>query len=61
MGKGICADSLVGDRDAQAKWRETFGGSGEYPWEIQLRLDALEPTQKKSPATDADRKEINYE
>lgn len=56
MGKGICADSLVGDREGQAKWRETFGGSGEYPWQIEIRLDGDKSTQKKSPATDADRK-----
>ena len=30
MGKGICADSYVGDREAQELFRREMGGSGEY-------------------------------
>ena len=61
MGQGICADCYVGNRKAQEEWRITFGGSGEYPWEIQLRLERQErwlkarkknrpiPTRTKKP------------
>ena len=39
MGKSICADNYVGDREAQYWFRLYCGGSGEYPWEIRQRLD----------------------
>ncbi|MBR0059846.1 MAG: hypothetical protein IJP68_00040 [Selenomonadaceae bacterium] len=39
MGKGICADSYVGDRQAQERFRDFFGGSSELPIDIRRRLD----------------------
>lgn len=48
MGKGICADSYVGDKEAQYWWRIHNGGSGEYPWEIRKRLDRKKSRRKSA-------------
>lgn len=41
----ICINDY--DREMQIRWREFFGGSGEYPYDIRQRLDA-ESLQTKS-------------
>mgnify|MGYP007069901573 CR=1 FL=1 len=42
MGKGICADSYVGDRAAQELFRLNMGGSPELPCDMQKRLERQE-------------------
>ena len=41
----ICINDY--DREMQIRWREFYGGSGEYPYDIRQRLDA-ESLQTKS-------------
>lgn len=47
MGKGICADSYVGNRELQELFRLRMGGSGELPIDIRRRLDRQEYRQLK--------------
>ena len=58
MGKGICADSYVGDREAQELFRREMGGSGEYPYQIRQRLDRPKRRKKAVHAKHSDKK--NY-
>ena len=58
MGKGICADSYVSDREAQELFRREMGGSGEYPYQIRQRLDRPKRRKKAVLAKHSDKKII---
>ena len=47
MGKGICANSYVGKRDAQIAFARFFG-STHLPIDIQRRLERLARRKKKA-------------
>lgn len=47
MGKGICADCYVGDRDAQINFARMFGGSGQLPIDIAASLRRPRRRKKK--------------
>lgn len=55
MGKGITADSYVGNRRAQEQFRRFFGGSDELPIDIQKRLERRKKKYRPQP-TRAERK-----
>ena len=57
MGKGICADCYVGNRQAQENFRLFYGGSEELPCEIQRRLDRQKRRKKNNARRQAGRKD----
>ena len=59
MGKGICADCYVGDRDAQIKFARMFGGSGQLPIDIAASL--RRPRRRKKKEARAGLKIIYHE
>ena len=55
MGKGICSDSYVGDRQLQESFRQMFGGSSELPIDIRRRVDRQSAQVRKKNKSDSRR------